>query len=249
MSNFQLEFRQNNEIFNNWNFNWLNTSSSGFLIELHVHDHRNGELRTTYMTDFKENRDFLSERGMREFLSRILWPEETSVNSTRFFPENGVQLFNHSTPGFQFPISLDHLVHSVLEIVWSIRSNPRNRHLTVVPIQLNLVIYQVRQFQFLDDSFIFDGVESFNGRLMQQSDDSLILQSVEVVGLSKTKPAIQRLKEEKAEGSTDCSICLESVGVGEIVARMPCSHLFHTRCITRWLHKKPSCPLCRAPAC
>ncbi|TXG60156.1 hypothetical protein EZV62_014729 [Acer yangbiense] len=102
---------------------------------------------------------------------------------------------------------------------------------------------------FLDGTIIFDVSESFNGRLMQRLDDSLILQSLEVVGLSKTKTVIQRLKEEKAEGSTDCSICLESVGVGEIVARMPCSHLFHTRCITRWLHKKPSCPLCRAPAC
>ncbi|KAK4840526.1 hypothetical protein QYF36_010998 [Acer negundo] len=240
MSKFQLEFRQNNEIFNNGNFHWLNTSSSGFLIELHEHDHRNnGELRRRIMMDFEESRDFLSERGMREFLNRILLPEETSVNPTRFFLENGVQLINYSTPEFQFPISLDHLVHSVLEIVRSIRNNPRNQLRTVVPIQLNLDIYRVRQFQFLDDSIIFED-ESFNGRSMQRLNDS-------IVGLSKK--AIQRLKKEKAEGSTDCSICLESVDVGEIVARMPCSHLFHTRCITRWLHKKPTCPLCRAPTC
>ncbi|KAK2656489.1 hypothetical protein Ddye_009541 [Dipteronia dyeriana] len=247
MANFVLEFRQNNEIFNHWNFN---TDSSGFAIELHVHDLRNnGELRTTNTLYFEENRDFLSEGGMRGFLIRILWPEETSVNSTLFFRDNGVQLILHRTPGYRSRIpfsSLNYLVRYVLEIVRSIRNNPWNQLLRVVPIQLNLVIHPSRQFQFLDDSIIFDGGESLDGRLMQRSDDSIILdghhQSLEVV-------AIQVLKEERAEVSTDCSICLESVGVGEIVARMPCSHLFHTTCITRWLHQKPSCPLCRAPAC
>ncbi|KAH7543758.1 hypothetical protein JRO89_XS15G0011600 [Xanthoceras sorbifolium] len=86
-----------------------------------------------------------------------------------------------------------------------------------------------------------------NGEL-QQLDDSIILddESFEEVGLSNT--SIPLLKEGKLEASTDCSICLESVDVGEVVAPLPCSHLYHKICITHWLHKKPSCPLCRAPA-
>ncbi|KAK1588989.1 hypothetical protein Q3G72_029313 [Acer saccharum] len=109
--------------------------------------------------------------------------------------------------------------------------------------------------RFLDDSIILDGNVSLYRGFMQRLDDPILIleghhhQSLEV-GLSNTvSAAVQRLKEEMVEVSTDCSICLESVGVGEIVARMPCSHLFHTTRITRWLHRKPSCPLCRAPTC
>ncbi|KAK0604960.1 hypothetical protein LWI29_021377 [Acer saccharum] len=130
-----------------------------------------------------------------------------------------------------------------------------NRFLTLVPIQLNLVIDEIRYLQFLDDSIILDGNVSLYRGFMQRLDDPILIleghhhQSLEV-GLSNTvSAAVQRLKEEMVEVSTDCSICLESVGVGEIFARMPCSHLFHTTRITRWLHRKPSSPLCRAPTC
>ncbi|KAK2656486.1 hypothetical protein Ddye_009538 [Dipteronia dyeriana] len=250
MANYQLELRQNNEIINR-NLNWLNTNYCGFVIELQVHRRRNnGELRSTNRTYYQENDVLLSVRGTREFLIRILSAEEMFVNSSRFLRDNVVQFIRPSP----LPVySLQHLVLSFLGSVMRMRNDPMNRFLTLVPIQLNLVIDQFRQLQFLDDSIILDGSESLNRGLMQRLDDSVIIldghhhQSLEVAGLSKR--AIQRLKEEKAEGSTDCSICLESVGVGEIVARMPCSHLFHTTCITRWLHQKPSCPLCRAPAC
>ncbi|KAK4840715.1 hypothetical protein QYF36_016315 [Acer negundo] len=258
MANYRLEFRQNNEILNK-NFNWLNTNFSGFVIELNVHHrHNNGELlRATNRTYYQENHIFLSERGMREFLTRILLAEYMFVNSSRFLCDHIVQLIRHRPSGLPFPTPIyspEHLVFSVLEIVWLIRNNPRNRFLTLVPIQLNLVIDEFRHFQFLDDSIILVGNVSMYRGLMQRFDDSVIIfeghhhQSLEV-GLSNTTSAAQRLKEEMAKVSTDCSICFESVGVCEIVARMPCSHLFHTTCIIRWLHRKPSCPLCRAPAC
>ncbi|KAI9178053.1 hypothetical protein LWI28_022152 [Acer negundo] len=70
---------------------------------------------------------------------------------------------------------------------------------------------------------------------------------------NKERAAVQALKEMKLEASSsssvECSICLESVGVGRIASQTPCSHIFHSKCILRWIHKKPSCPLCRAPLC
>jgi hypothetical protein len=45
-----------------------------------------------------------------------------------------------------------------------------------------------------------------------------------------------------------CAICLQrlsSTGKATKLARTLCSHFFHMRCITRWLRKKPSCPMCR----
>ncbi|PRQ18361.1 putative transcription factor C2H2 family [Rosa chinensis] len=51
---------------------------------------------------------------------------------------------------------------------------------------------------------------------------------------------------EAAEKS--CVICIEDFEAGVQVVRLHCSHLYHERCIDRWL-KKPShiCPICRSP--
>ncbi|KAF8664251.1 hypothetical protein HU200_054793 [Digitaria exilis] len=48
-----------------------------------------------------------------------------------------------------------------------------------------------------------------------------------------------------------CSICMEAFGESPGTGAMspvnlPCSHPFHTRCITVWLFKGHTCPVCRA---
>ncbi|XP_076910036.1 RING-H2 finger protein ATL56-like [Bidens hawaiensis] len=46
--------------------------------------------------------------------------------------------------------------------------------------------------------------------------------------------------------SDDCSICLEPYEQGETCRVLPvCDHVFHARCVDRWLTKVPSCPICR----
>lgn len=40
-----------------------------------------------------------------------------------------------------------------------------------------------------------------------------------------------------------CVICREPMLSGELVRRLPCLHLFHRRCLERWLCVKASCPL------
>ncbi|KAE8126056.1 hypothetical protein FH972_020807 [Carpinus fangiana] len=58
---------------------------------------------------------------------------------------------------------------------------------------------------------------------------------------------LETFEFEQAHDAT-CAICLErlsSTGKATELARTLCSHFFHMRCITRWLHKKPSCPMCR----
>ncbi|KAH7543751.1 hypothetical protein JRO89_XS15G0010800 [Xanthoceras sorbifolium] len=241
MATYQLEFWQNNGVLNRANHHW-HSVSSGFQIELHLHRHNNGVLRATNRMFYLENRVFLFERQLQESLIRILLEEQIPLNS------NGVQFIHHSPSGLPVPIpvySLEHLVFFLLQTVRLVSNDPRNRFLTLLPIHLYIAIDESRRLQFLDDSVILDG-EYLDGGL-QQLDNSIILdgESFEEVGLSNTAVPIL-LKEEKVEVSIDCSICLESVGVGEVVARLLCSHLYHTTCITRWLHKKPSCPLCRA---
>jgi len=50
------------------------------------------------------------------------------------------------------------------------------------------------------------------------------------------------------ETGDKCSICLEEL-VSTPFLRMPCSlaHLFHRKCLLRWLEASDSCPLCREP--
>uniref|UniRef100_A0A060SYM0 ARAD1A17996p n=1 Tax=Blastobotrys adeninivorans TaxID=409370 RepID=A0A060SYM0_BLAAD len=47
-----------------------------------------------------------------------------------------------------------------------------------------------------------------------------------------------------------CSICLEEIDPDDDVRGLPCSHVFHAPCVTRWLTtRKGSCPLCKKDLC
>ncbi|KAL5794786.1 hypothetical protein ACOSP7_003380 [Xanthoceras sorbifolium] len=224
MATYTLELWQNHGVLNrnhNWHFDY-----SGFQIELHVHHRNSGVLRPT-RTFYWENQFLLSERGMRELIIRILLEELIPINSY------GVQFIRHSPSGIPIPTplySFQNLVLSVLHTVMLMRNDPINRFVTLLPINLYIVIDEIRQLLLLNDSIILDGESLDRGLVQLQFDDSIILDG---------ESSSVLLKEEKVEDFTDCSICLESISVGEIIARLPCSHLYHTTYITRWLYKNP----------
>lgn len=43
----------------------------------------------------------------------------------------------------------------------------------------------------------------------------------------------------------ECVICLEDFDSRAEVSTTPCSHSFHSQCITQWLEKSHLCPICR----
>lgn len=45
-------------------------------------------------------------------------------------------------------------------------------------------------------------------------------------------------------GVDQCSICMESVDAEENVAKLACGHAYHQSCLTKWMRKRPVCPLC-----
>ncbi|GER27801.1 RING/U-box superfamily protein [Striga asiatica] len=46
--------------------------------------------------------------------------------------------------------------------------------------------------------------------------------------------------------TSDCAICLDSFQVGDLCRNIPvCKHLFHSKCLDRWIRKNPTCPVCR----
>nr|GME18376.1 E3 ubiquitin-protein ligase RING1-like [Ipomoea batatas] len=60
-----------------------------------------------------------------------------------------------------------------------------------------------------------------------------------------TVKSLKRKRIEDGAGSC-CVICLEELTAERDVAVMPCSHnSFHDDCLSSWLERSPSCPLCR----
>ncbi|KAH6872081.1 hypothetical protein B0T10DRAFT_381472, partial [Thelonectria olida] len=43
-----------------------------------------------------------------------------------------------------------------------------------------------------------------------------------------------------------CVICLQTLQERDIVRHLPCGHMFHSDCITKWfLNQHDTCPLCK----
>ncbi|XP_049406554.1 uncharacterized protein LOC125870220 [Solanum stenotomum] len=58
-------------------------------------------------------------------------------------------------------------------------------------------------------------------------------------------PCLVVKEDHEQLDSLSCAICKDSLFVGTVVNRLPCSHLYHPSCIFPWLASRNSCPLCR----
>ncbi|KAL2543699.1 E3 ubiquitin-protein ligase [Forsythia ovata] len=61
--------------------------------------------------------------------------------------------------------------------------------------------------------------------------------------------AIKSLKrniiDDENNGVQSCMVCLDEFFKGSKVISMPCSHVFHSNCIKKWLITSHYCPICR----
>ncbi|OIT34912.1 hypothetical protein A4A49_56889, partial [Nicotiana attenuata] len=66
------------------------------------------------------------------------------------------------------------------------------------------------------------------------------------ISLEETSSSIERIMEidEDERTNDDCVVCLEQLGKERKILCMPCSHMFHKVCITKWFEKKLHCPIC-----
>jgi hypothetical protein len=73
---------------------------------------------------------------------------------------------------------------------------------------------------------------------------------IEKVGLTPDEISKFPLVSVKAGGGSDgeeesCCICLEEFKRGKKAKQLPCSHSFHSLCISKWFKEHVVCPLCR----
>ena len=52
-------------------------------------------------------------------------------------------------------------------------------------------------------------------------------------------------KDLVEETNRECVICFNDNHIGDRVVRLTCGHLFHHDCISRWIAKHCTCPVCR----
>ncbi|XP_030502845.1 probable E3 ubiquitin-protein ligase RHC2A [Cannabis sativa] len=69
------------------------------------------------------------------------------------------------------------------------------------------------------------------------------------VGVGASLEGLEKVKSDDVVSSSGekmtCPICFCNVLSGTELSRLPCSHLFHTHCILKWLEKRHTCPMCR----
>ncbi|XP_059654588.1 uncharacterized protein LOC132301346 [Cornus florida] len=81
------------------------------------------------------------------------------------------------------------------------------------------------------------GLNGSMARAIQESMDEYV--TLKLVPASQS--SIDAL--EKMTFYRSCTICLEKFCDEESITRMPCSHVYHGDCITKWLKTNHSCPL------
>ena len=78
----------------------------------------------------------------------------------------------------------------------------------------------------------------------------------DVDGKSDREPDVARSEEDGAAVKLDiptgedngvevCSVCLSAYDASDVLIYLPCGHMFHEACISRWLQRDASCPQCR----
>jgi len=69
-------------------------------------------------------------------------------------------------------------------------------------------------------------------------------------GLSAAPPPPAANGEQERERGgggegEECPVCQEGYSPADEVGVLRCGHCFHLACVTKWVHRSPSCPLCR----
>ncbi|KAK6512759.1 hypothetical protein TWF506_008926 [Arthrobotrys conoides] len=59
-------------------------------------------------------------------------------------------------------------------------------------------------------------------------------------------PKVKVTKAEVDDGS-ECVVCQDEFKVDDEVVKLPCRHIYHEECVTRWLETHDACPICRTP--
>ena len=96
-----------------------------------------------------------------------------------------------------------------------------------------------------DAVFTQEALDRVISNLMEQHSSSSAPGPASEAAISAL-PKISIAKDHlDANGKAECSICMDSLNIGDEVTELPCNHWFHGDCVSAWLREHDTCPQCR----
>jgi E3 ubiquitin-protein ligase BIG BROTHER-like protein len=81
-------------------------------------------------------------------------------------------------------------------------------------------------------------IESLASRNSQTQSEGLLKEEI-------GKIQERQYKHKKRSELEDCAICCCVIVDNHLVKDLPCNHLYHAECLSKWLSKNTACPLCK----
>ncbi|KAJ4958923.1 hypothetical protein NE237_026034 [Protea cynaroides] len=222
-------------------------------------------LRAYYSNESLINSDILGPKASihfkvqhQQFLVTIInGGSETSPIEVRppfVWPEH---VFNIEFPYLLLPLVLENYIHDMLTHVEIPPSTMEGlkRHISTYAFHMALICRQ-RKSRFLDIVVDLNVqlVETMGEEDTEELDQEVMLMDINADNggfsfVPASSNSIQALEikefDDNIEEEETCMICMDEFERGIEIAKLPCSHFFHSKCILKWLKNKNSCPLCR----
>lgn len=90
-----------------------------------------------------------------------------------------------------------------------------------------------------------NGQGDYNDNLSQPINNTLNILGLEQVPFSELVPRYKQIKSGDNLIGQQCSICQEEYKIKEFKRELECKHMFHKKCVDKWLKTHLTCPFCR----
>ena len=185
-------------------------------------------------------------------ITRVRIPRSSVALGDNWFEIHFNPLFHLTSMGSAFSFFLGRLAGLSADIVFPIAAFAfdlvRSRNWFYgVSLSVDLeIVHVLEEPDFLDGEMILNDDTAAVGDYYKEPFASTghgnVGMSQQEISMLKT----ETLSDDDEEDGECCSICLEGFMRGMVITKLPpCSHRFHNACIAQWLHKNPTCPICR----
>ena len=121
--------------------------------------------------------------------------------------------------------------------------NINNNHLENIEESPQIIDYIEFVIEFLDE--IYDQINDERGEYEPVNEKQRNIRNIKQVNNQLGKYKKINSQDALVRDKCSCSICCDTYKCGEYKRELPCSHVFHKKCIDKWLCGNDSCPICR----
>ena len=79
----------------------------------------------------------------------------------------------------------------------------------------------------------------------EEIDMTIICEKLKLTTFKRKIGGHKLIKKDDPILNEKCTICLDKYKIGTYKKRLECKHVFHKKCIDKWLKNEDHCPMCR----